>query len=144
MVDQPRVTTARTEAAPAISADATAALLQSSAVGVIEGDGEVIVAANDAFLTMLGYTQADVARGALRWPALTPAEWAASDEIALGQIVATGEQTPLEKEFTRRDGTRVPVLVHAVRKTPVGWMAIVIELTDRRDRHAAFAAPQAA
>jgi PAS domain S-box-containing protein len=139
VVDETDATTANVQrAAFGISSGATTALLQSSSVGVIEGDGELIVAANDAFLTMLGYTQADVARGALRWPQLTPAEWAASDEIALGQLVATGEQTPLEKEFLHRDGRRVPVLVHAVRKTPVGWTAIVIELTDKRDRQAAL------
>jgi PAS domain S-box-containing protein len=139
VVDDPRVTSARAyEETLGISSDATEALLQSNAIGVIEGEGDVIVAANDAFLAMLGYTSADVTRGALRWPQLTPAEWAASDEIALGQLVATGEQTPLEKEFLHRDGQRVPVLVHAVRKSPAGWTAIVIGLADRRDRQAAL------
>jgi PAS domain S-box-containing protein len=121
-----------------VSGDATDALLRSSFVGIIEGAGDEIRAANDAFLHMTGYTRGDLELGALRWPDLTPLEWAASDDTAYDQLVATGEQVPIEKEYLRRDGSRVPVLVHAIATSAGGWVAIVVDLSARRDVSAAI------
>src|SRR6202042_1925870 len=49
--------------------------------------------------------------GRLRWTNLTPTEWREHDERALAEIKATGSVQPFEKEFFRKDGSRVPVLV---------------------------------
>jgi PAS domain S-box-containing protein len=69
-----------------------------------------IVASNDAFLRMVQYDREDVASGRVRWTDLTPAEWRERDERALTAIRATGIVQPYEKEFFRKDGSRVPVL----------------------------------
>jgi PAS domain S-box-containing protein len=74
----------------------------------IEG---AIVASNEAFLRMVRYDREDVTSGRLRWTNLTPTEWREHDERALAEIKATGSVQPFEKEFFRKDGSRVPVLV---------------------------------
>ena len=74
----------------------------------VEGE---IVEANQAFLQMLQYDRQDLVSGRLRWTDLTPAEWRERDERALTEALATGVFQPYEKEFLRKDGSRVPVLV---------------------------------
>jgi PAS domain S-box-containing protein len=67
--------------------------------------------ANDAFLRMLGYTQADLAAGRVDWRRMTPPEYAASDEVALQELFATGRHGQVVKEYIGKDGRRVPVVV---------------------------------
>ncbi|HSF17565.1 MAG TPA: AAA family ATPase [Vicinamibacteria bacterium] len=70
-----------------------------------------ILGANEAFLRMLQYGRDDVASGRLRWTDLTPPEWREYDESARAELNATGLVQAYEKEFLRKDGSRVPVLV---------------------------------
>jgi len=72
-----------------------------------------IVEANQAFLQMLQYDRQDLVSGRLRWPDLSPAEWRERDERALTEALATGAMQPYEKEYLRKDGSRVPVLLGA-------------------------------
>jgi PAS domain S-box-containing protein len=73
-------------------------------------EGEILEA-NDAFLQMLGYTQADLAEGRVNWRAMTPPEYAAADETALAELHATGRHGQVPKEYVGKDGQRVPVIV---------------------------------
>ena len=52
-----------------------------------------------------------VVSGRVRWTDLTPSEWRQQDERAMADLKATGTVQPYEKEFIRKDGTRVAVLV---------------------------------
>jgi PAS domain S-box-containing protein len=70
-----------------------------------------IVEANQAFLQMLQYGRQDLVSGRLRWMDLTPAELRERDERALTEALATGVFQPYEKEFFRKDGSRLPVLI---------------------------------
>jgi PAS domain S-box-containing protein len=87
-------------------------LVDSNIVGVLiwNLDGQILDA-NDAFLNMLQYGREDIAAGRVRWTDLTPAEWREQDERATAEIKATGAAQPYEKEFIRKDGSRVPVLI---------------------------------
>src|SRR5580765_6503671 len=67
-----------------------------------------IVEANQAFLQMLQYDRQDLVSGRLRWADLTPAEWRERDERALAEFLETGVFR-YEKEYFRKDGSRVPV-----------------------------------
>ena len=87
-------------------------LVDSNIVGVLiwSFDGRILEA-NDAFLNMLQYGRDDLVSGGVRWTDLTPAEWREGDERATADLRSTGTVQPYEKEFFRKDGSRVPVLI---------------------------------
>src|SRR5580698_1610728 len=70
-----------------------------------------IVGANEAFLRMVQYGHEDIASGRVRWTDFTPAEWRDCDERAAADLKATGIFQAFEKEFFRKNGSRVPVLL---------------------------------
>jgi len=70
-----------------------------------------ITEANEAFLRMVGYSREDVVSGHMRWTDLTPVEWHGRDEVAVAELAATGIFQPFEKEFCRKDGSRVPIMI---------------------------------
>lgn len=107
--------------------------LVSTIAGIVSGEFDQISEANDAFLDLVGYNRDDLASGALRWPELTPPEYSALDELAHEERLRFGASTPFEKEFIRKDGSRVPVLlVSAVLKlAPFRWIAFLQDLRER-------------
>lgn len=82
-------------------------ILSIATVGVIffRLDGPIIDA-NDAFLRMSGYSHDDVAQGRVRWNVLTPPEFMPASLAALHELSTTGQATPYEKQYIRKDGTR--------------------------------------
>jgi len=78
---------------------------------VIFSLGGEIIEANEAFLRMVGYSREDVVSGHMRWTDLTPVEWHSRDEVAVAELAATGIFQPFEKEFCRKDGSRVPIMI---------------------------------
>jgi PAS domain S-box-containing protein len=110
-------------------------LVDANIIGVLISDIEgQIIEANDAFLDMVGYTRDDVASRRLRWTEMTPAEWHVAGERAAAQVRATGACEVFEKEYFRKDGSRVPVLVGAaaVGRTRSETIAFVLDLTERK------------
>lgn len=90
--------------------------------------------ANDIFLRMLGYSREEFLGGNLSWIDLTPPEFHARGVEAVEELKATGVFAPFEKEFFRKDGTRVPVLIGAaaISQSPLEWMCFVLDLTERK------------
>jgi PAS domain S-box-containing protein len=87
-------------------------LVDANVMGVLIWNLEgKIVEANEAFLQMVQYDRQDLAAGRLHWRDLTPPEWRDRDEQALADLNALGSTRPYEKEFSRKDGSRVPVLL---------------------------------
>ena len=110
-------------------------LVDSNVIGIFIGDSRGrIIEANDAFLEMLGYGHDDVISGRMRWTKLTPTEWAPADEDALAQLSGTGTCRPYEKEYYRKDGSRVPVLVGGAffERTADEGVVFVIDMRDRK------------
>jgi PAS domain S-box-containing protein len=87
-------------------------LFESNMIGTMfwELDGKVSDA-NDALLDMIGYTREELETGNINWLALTPAAFANKDSLAYQQISTSGNHQPYEKEYIRKDGSRVPILV---------------------------------
>src|SRR5262249_39306390 len=93
-----------------------------------------IVEANEAFLRMLQYDRNDVSSGRLRWTDLTPAEWREQDERAVAELRSTAAFQPVEKEYFRKDGSRLPVLIGGALFEESGneGVAFVLDLTERK------------
>jgi PAS domain S-box-containing protein len=111
-------------------------LVDANIVGIMFWDVDGgIRDANDAFLRMIGYESADLVSGRLRWTDLTPAEWLERDrEIVEAQVRLTGHVPPYEKEFFRKDGSRVPVLIGGTvfdEENKYG-IAFVVDITARK------------
>jgi PAS domain S-box-containing protein len=110
-------------------------LVEANVVGIVMWDLEgTITEANDAFLRMVQYDRADLASGRLRWTHLTPAEWRGHDERGVAELMATGVFQPFEKEYFRKDGSRVPVLLGGALFENGGneGVAFVLDLSDQK------------
>jgi PAS domain S-box-containing protein len=110
-------------------------LVDSNIIGIFIWDSEGrIIEANEAFLHLVGHSRDDLASGRLRWTALTPIEWSGIDEQAVAEVKATGSCKAYEKEYLRRDGVRVPVLVGGASlggRRDQG-VAFVLDLSERK------------
>ena len=110
-------------------------LIDANIIGVAtcDADGRILEA-NDAYLDMLGYSRDDLASGRLAWRELTPPEWEDVSMRAVAEIQATGRCAVFEKEYFRKDGTRVPVLMAsaAIDESPREIVAFVLDLTARK------------
>jgi len=93
-----------------------------------------IVTANESFLRMLQYSREDLVSGCVRWTDLTPSELHERDERALAEVKDTGTAQPYEKEFLRKDGVRVPVLIGAALFEDAGseGVAFVLDLREQK------------
>ena len=98
-----------------------------------------IVEINDTALNVLGYCRDEVLSGAVAWGDLTPAEWRATDARAVEQLASTGVATLREKEYLRKGGTRVPVLVGSAMVAGDERLALsfILDLTERKRTEAA-------
>ena len=109
--------------------------VEANIIGIFVWDLEGrIIEANDAFLRMVGYDREDLVSSRVRWPNLTPAELHASDERTLEELKATGTVQPCEREYLRKDGSRVPVLMGSTLFEESGneGLAFVLDLTERK------------
>jgi PAS domain S-box-containing protein len=110
-------------------------LVDANIIGIylweIEGR---IVEANDTFLRMVGCNREDLVAGRVRWTDLTPPEWRDRDARAVEEVKMTGRLQPGEKEYFRKDGSRVPVLIGsaAFDERRDEGVAFVLDLTERK------------
>jgi PAS domain S-box-containing protein len=88
--------------------------------------------ANDSFLAMVGYTREEVMSGIVRWADMTPPEWRHLDDAAVKQLQAGGTARPWEKEYLRKDGSRVPILVGVAMLNDEECVAFVLDITERK------------
>jgi PAS domain S-box-containing protein len=114
---------------------------ESGLVGILywRTDGE-ITDANDKFLQMVGYSRQELSTGQLNWRRLTPPEYRRRDEESLAELQAIGfNKNPFEKEYIRKDGTRVPVLVGGARQDKgASGVAIVVDISELKQAEEAL------
>ena len=94
-----------------------------------------ITEANDKFIEMLGYTRAELNAGQIDWLNMTPPEYRHLDEASIAELKATGVNgKPLEKEYIRKDGTRIPVAVAGAMldEDRINGVAFVQDITERK------------
>lgn len=87
-------------------------LFDANIIGIIiwEVEGRILEA-NDAFLRIVGYDRDDLLSGRLHRTDLTPPEWRDRDVQTVAELKRLGTAHPFEKEYVRKDGSRVPVLI---------------------------------
>jgi PAS domain S-box-containing protein len=109
-------------------------LRDADILGVVVATEAGVIEANDAYLDIIGYTREEFGSDGIAWRAITPPEWAASDDDAIRQLRRTGIYQPYEKEYLHRDGHRVPILVGGavIGRRPLRWAAFVVDLTARQ------------
>jgi PAS domain S-box-containing protein len=109
--------------------------IDSNIVGIViaTADGK-IVETNDYYLSMIGFTREEFESGKVDWRAITPPEWISADEKAIKELRERGACMPYEKEYQRRDGTRVPVfLANTLLPSPEEQIAaFVLDITERK------------
>jgi PAS domain S-box-containing protein len=110
-------------------------VVEANVVGLIIADFRGhIVEANEAFLNIVGYTRQDLAEGKLNRVELTPPEHRHLYEHAMEEMKRTGNHAPYEKEYVRKDGTRVPVLVGTAYLGGPDDLTVgfILDLTERK------------
>jgi PAS domain S-box-containing protein len=135
IVEREKAETALRELATGLQAKIRC-LVDSNIIGIIiwDLDGR-ITDANDAFLHMVGYDREDLVAGRIRWTDLTPPEWLDRDARQLvPELKRAGILPPFEKEYFRKDGSRVPVLIGVASFEVSGneGVAFVLDLTERK------------
>lgn len=108
-------------------------LVDSNVIGIViwDLDGRLLDA-NDAFLRMVQYEREDLNAG-LRWFEMTPPEWQeVHARSELEELQTTGIMQAREKEYFRKDGSRVPVLIGAAafEGQPNQGVAYILDLTN--------------
>lgn len=87
-------------------------LFDSSIIGVVVGKAGVSMSeVNDTFLKMIGYSRDDFEQNRIPIDKMTPDKWLDGNARAIEELRHFGESSTWEKEFIRKDGTLIPVLV---------------------------------
>ncbi|KRB67898.1 PAS domain-containing hybrid sensor histidine kinase/response regulator [Noviherbaspirillum sp. Root189] len=108
-------------------------IVESDLIGIYQylPDG-TLTEVNDEFLRMIGYTRQEYEQQGLSWRERTPPEWDSVDKCALEKLRATGKMEPFEKEYIRKDGSRLPVYIGATNLDGFedGGIAYVLDITE--------------
>jgi PAS domain S-box-containing protein len=83
---------------------------------------------------MTGYSRQDLVSGAVSWRDMTPAEYHADDAQRVDQLRLSLQVPTREKEFFRKDGSRVPVLTGTalLAGSSDQGISFVLDLTARK------------
>ena len=90
---------------------------------------------NPAYERLTGYSRAELLK--MRFQDITPPEYLPVDEAAYRRLLSGESSVEFEKEYLRRDGTRVPVhlttfQVRDREGRALGYAAIIKDITERR------------
>ena len=82
----------------------------------------------------MGYSRDELVAGRLLEADLTPPEWRERDVVAEAELKVSGSVQPFEKEYQRKDGGRVPVMIGeaSFEGSADQAVAFVVDLSDRK------------
>jgi PAS domain S-box-containing protein len=116
-------------------------IAESNVIGIMQYrfDG-TLINVNDALLRMLGFTREEFELGGLSWRTLTPPEWADADRKSLDVLRAKGSVEAHEKEYFRKDGSRLPVYVGAAnyRGARDEGIAYILDISESKKAQSAL------
>src|SRR5262249_28460386 len=127
----------RVEEALHVSEQRFRRLVESNVIGIMLMDAKGrVLEANEALLKMLGCTADDLVNGRVQNRSLTAPGYAAVDDWMEERLKISGVCPPTEKEFVRKDGGMVAVLVGMVRLEE-NEKQVLCFVIDGRERRAA-------
>ncbi|WDF55469.1 chemotaxis protein CheB [Mucilaginibacter sp. KACC 22063] len=110
---------------------------ESNMIGMIFSDNNnVIVDANDAFLNMIGYSHADMRDSQLKWSDITPPEYMDVSNWAQEQLKLNGYCPAFEKQYIKKDGGRLSVLMGSatLEEDPTAnTVTYIIDITEQKE-----------
>ena len=108
---------------------------ESNIIGILFWDSlGTITGTNDAFLEMIGYTRTDMEAGRVKWDVLALPEHDALTWQRVVELEAMGASVPFEKEYLRKDGSRIAIMLSAsLLEGPEGLvLAFAVDVSERR------------
>ena len=117
-------------------------MFETSPVGMVMcGMDGTFIYANDAYLNIIGYTREEFVK--LSYWDVTPRDYDADEARQLQSMEATGKYGPYEKEYVRKTGERIPVLLNGSVVTGADGVkriwSLVSDITERKAAEAAIA-----
>lgn len=102
-------------------------------VGVLtyDADGSVLDA-NDAFLAMVGYDREAFKQRKFSWRDFTPQDYVEASLEILKQFKETGRGGPYEKEYFRRDGSRIWMMFVGAQLDDGTIVEYALDISDRK------------
>jgi len=110
-------------------------IFESNMLGVMfwKSDGK-ITDANTRFLEIIGYSREELEAGLISWNELTPSEWSDVDRQMVEQIRRNGVCDPTEKEYFRKDGSRISIVLGGslLENSKNTGVSFVLDITERK------------
>jgi PAS domain S-box-containing protein len=123
------------EKSPKLSDNMFNSLVCTNIIGVFIAapDGRILDA-NDKYLEIIGYTRDDLQAGRIDWMTLTPPEYRNKDLAALKELYQQGYSSGVEKEYARRDGRRIPIIMGAglLDNKTCNYIGFIIDLSKQK------------
>ena len=121
-------------------------LVEANIIGILFWDVHGLVTeANDAFLSLIGYSRAEMEAGLVNHATITPQDWAPATQATLDDLARRGVSVPIEKEYLHKNGTRLRVLRGSalLKDGRHDGVSFVLDITARRKAEDALAAAHA-
>lgn len=116
-------------------------LAESNIIGIIVANLDGAIAeTNSAFLNMVGYTREDFLSGRVRWREMTAPEYIEVSDRAIKELKTKGVCQPFEKEYIRKDGSRVPILLGSalLENNPEHIICFALDLSNKKQAEIAL------
>ncbi|WKZ70824.1 MAG: PAS domain S-box protein [Melioribacteraceae bacterium] len=102
----------KTELALRSSEEKLRAFFESDVVGTVSADiYGGIHNTNKKYLEIIGYSEEEVRSGKVRWNKITPEEFSELETAKIMEAKKHGSCKPYEKQYIRKDGTRIWVII---------------------------------
>jgi PAS domain S-box-containing protein len=110
-------------------------IMSSNIIGMVISDlNGGIISANQYYYNLTGYSEEEILQNNIMWTTLTAPEYAPVDARAVDELRRFGTCTPYEKEYIRKDGTRVWILIGVtlLPNTQDQGIAFLLDITNSK------------
>lgn len=93
-----------------------------------------LYSANDEMLRIIGYSRKDLEEGLIHWDQITPPEFIPLEQKAIARAMETGEVETYEKQYIRKDGRVIWVLIGfaVIDKENGTTIAFILDITQKK------------